>query len=63
VEVDWLRRTSDSEVYRELMAPDVEIDMSRRVFNPEVFHGLEGMARLRGEIREVRPSGRSATVG
>jgi uncharacterized protein len=52
-EIDWLRRPSDSEVYRELMAPDVEIDMSRRVFNPEVFRGLEGMARLREEIREV----------
>ncbi len=37
----------------DLLAPDFEIDMSRRVFNPAVYRGLEGLARLNNEIRDV----------
>jgi uncharacterized protein len=36
-----------------LLAPDVEIDMSRRVFNPAVYRGIDGLARLNDEIRDV----------
>ena len=37
----------------DLVAPDFEIDMSRRVFNPAVYHGIDGLARLEDEIRDV----------
>jgi ketosteroid isomerase-like protein len=37
----------------DLVTDDAEIDMSRRVFNPEVYRGLDGMRRLLGEVREV----------
>ena len=36
-----------------LLAPDFEIDMSRRVFNPDVYRGIDGLARLDDEIRDV----------
>ena len=36
-----------------LFASDVEIDMSRRVFNPDVYEGREGLRRLGREIAEV----------
>jgi ketosteroid isomerase-like protein len=38
---------------RDLVTDDAEIDMSRRVFNPQVYRGLDGMRRLLGEVREV----------
>ena len=38
---------------RDLVTDDAEIDMSARVFNPEVYRGLDGMRRLLGEVREV----------
>jgi ketosteroid isomerase-like protein len=37
----------------DLVAPDIEIDLSRRVFNPETYHGLDGWARLTDELQEV----------
>ena len=37
----------------DLVAPDAEIDMSRRVFNPAIFRGREGWTRLNDELREV----------
>jgi ketosteroid isomerase-like protein len=37
----------------DLVAPDVEIDMSHRVFNPESYRGIEGWARLNDELCEV----------
>src|SRR4051812_29121238 len=37
----------------ERFAPDVRIDMSRRVFNPDVYEGHAGLRRLGAEIREV----------
>jgi hypothetical protein len=36
-----------------LIAPDFEIDMSRRVFNPAVYSGIDGLLRLNNEIRDV----------
>jgi ketosteroid isomerase-like protein len=39
--------------HTDLLAPDFEIDMSRRVFNPAVYRGIDGLARLEGEIRDV----------
>src|ERR1700752_991289 len=38
---------------RDLLPADVEIDMSRRVFNPAVYHGIAGLRRLNDEIRDV----------
>jgi ketosteroid isomerase-like protein len=37
----------------DLIAPDAEIDMSRRVFNPAIFRGRDGWTRLNDELREV----------
>src|SRR5262249_56970127 len=37
----------------EVFARDVEIDMTRRVFNPDTYRGHEGLQRLGREIREV----------
>ena len=37
----------------ELFAPDVRIDMSRRVFNPDAYEGHAGLLRLTREVREV----------
>src|ERR1700682_3685957 len=34
-------------------APDVEIDMSRRTFNPDVYVGHAGLRRLGREVRDV----------
>lgn len=36
-----------------LVATDAQIDMSRRVFNPDVYRGQAGLRRLLEEIREV----------
>jgi ketosteroid isomerase-like protein len=36
-----------------LVATDAQIDMSRRVFNPDVYQGRAGLLRLLEEIREV----------
>jgi ketosteroid isomerase-like protein len=37
----------------ELIAPDIHIDMTRRVFNPGTYDGHEGLRRLGREIRDV----------
>jgi ketosteroid isomerase-like protein len=37
----------------ERFAPDVVVDMSRRVFNPDVYEGHEGLRRLGREVNEV----------
>jgi len=38
---------------RELIAEDVHIDMSRRVFNPDTYDGHEGLIRLGRETQAV----------
>jgi ketosteroid isomerase-like protein len=37
----------------ELFAPDVVIDMTRRVFNPDTYEGHAGLRRLGKEVGEV----------
>jgi len=37
----------------DLMAPDVEFDLSRRVFNPETYRGYDGWLRLTAQMSEV----------
>jgi ketosteroid isomerase-like protein len=37
----------------DLVAPDMEIDLSRRVFNPETYRGFDGWLRLNDQLREV----------
>jgi hypothetical protein len=48
-----VRESGEPPLHSELIAPDAEIDMSRRVFNPASYHGIDGWARLNDEIREV----------
>jgi ketosteroid isomerase-like protein len=47
------RESGEPLTHTDLLAPDFEIDMSRRVFNPAVYRGLDGLARLNDEIRDV----------
>jgi ketosteroid isomerase-like protein len=51
----WERARENGEPppHTNLLAPDFEIDMSRRVFNPAVYRGIDGLARLNEEIRDV----------
>jgi ketosteroid isomerase-like protein len=37
----------------DLITPDLEIDLSRRVFNSETYRGLDGLVRLNEQLREV----------
>src|ERR1700716_3351805 len=37
----------------DLFAPTVEIDMSRRTFNPDIYRGHDGLRRLSREVRDV----------
>lgn len=50
---DRLGESGEDPSPSELIAPDAEIDMSRRVFNPARYHGIDGWGRLIAEIREV----------
>ena len=47
------RESGEPPTRADLLAPDFEIDMSRRVFNPAVYHGIAGLRRLNDEIRDV----------
>jgi ketosteroid isomerase-like protein len=47
------RESGEPPTHNDLVAPDFEVDMSRRVFNPAVYRGIEGLARLDEEIRDV----------
>lgn len=47
------RESGEHPKQSDLIAPDFEIDMSRRVFNPAVYRGIDGAARLTDEIRDV----------
>jgi ketosteroid isomerase-like protein len=55
--MDLLNRAgADPEAGRELvelMASDVRIDMSRRIFNPHVYEGHAGLRQLGREVGEV----------
>jgi ketosteroid isomerase-like protein len=55
--VDVVRAVYDSfgepEVRYDLLDPEIELDFSRRVFNPAVYHGHEGVDKLREDVAEV----------
>jgi ketosteroid isomerase-like protein len=47
---------TDGEAMRklyDLIDPDVRIDMSRRVFNPDVYEGHDGVRRLGRDVADV----------
>jgi ketosteroid isomerase-like protein len=46
-------RPADAEALLDRFATDVRIDMSRRVFNPDVYEGHDGLRRLGAEVQEV----------
>src|ERR1700686_3363623 len=50
---DRARESGEPLTHTDLLAPDFEIDMSRRVFNPAVYRGIGGVARLNDESRDV----------
>jgi ketosteroid isomerase-like protein len=39
--------------FEELLDPDVRLDLSARVFNPEVYEGYEGVLRWRRDVADV----------
>jgi ketosteroid isomerase-like protein len=43
----------DWSLAREVLAPDIEIDLSRNVFNPVTDRGYEGIERLVGMVDDV----------
>ena len=47
------RESGEPVAHTNLLAPDFEIDLSRRVFNPAVYRGIDGLARLNDEISDV----------
>jgi ketosteroid isomerase-like protein len=47
----WNRQ--DLEAVRECFPPDLEIDASDRVLNPDIYQGVEGFMRMRSEIGEA----------
>ena len=49
---DALNR-GDAERLAALCAPDFRLDMSDRVFNPEVYVGHDGIRRFMAEVHEV----------
>jgi len=54
--MDLMNSATTGEAVRELydkFDPDVRIDMTRRVFNPDVYEGHDGLRRLGSEVREV----------
>lgn len=60
--VDLVRRSLEftngpddvtDEQLAEVFAPDVEMDLSVRVFNPKVYEGYAGLREFRADAREV----------
>ena len=49
---DALNR-GDADALAALCAPDFRLDMSDRVFNPEVYSGHDGIRRFVAEVHEV----------
>ena len=49
---DALNR-GDAKALAALCAPDFRLDMSDRVFNPEVYSGHEGIRRFVADVHEV----------
>jgi ketosteroid isomerase-like protein len=51
--MDFAARGDQSPRLLNLTAPEVQIDMSRRIFNPEVYEGHAGLHRLVRDVQEV----------
>jgi ketosteroid isomerase-like protein len=49
---EWLADRAEVQL-REVADPEVQLDLSRRVLNPAVFEGYEGLRRSAAEVREV----------
>src|SRR3954447_8011480 len=47
------RATKTTDRLADLFAADVIVDMSRRVFNPDIYEGLDGLRRLGREMQTV----------
>jgi ketosteroid isomerase-like protein len=47
------RETIPEDELAELLAPDIVVDMSARVFNPAVYEGYDGLHQYRVDLREV----------
>jgi ketosteroid isomerase-like protein len=45
--------------FEELIDPSVRLDLSERVFNPQVYEGYDGIMGWRGDVGEVWESYRS----
>lgn len=37
----------------ELVDPDIELDLSRNIFNPDIYHGHAGIERWRDAVEDV----------
>jgi ketosteroid isomerase-like protein len=51
--MDFAVRGDQSPRLLDLTAPEVQIDMSRRIFNPEVYEGHAGLHRLVRDVQDV----------
>jgi ketosteroid isomerase-like protein len=47
----WNR--NDWKAMKELLSPDIEIDATDRVLNPDSYRGMDGFRRMTDEIAEV----------
>src|SRR4029453_4429746 len=43
----------DVEEVLELLDPDIELDLSRNIFNPDIYHGHAGIERWRNAVDDV----------
>jgi ketosteroid isomerase-like protein len=58
---DEALRDPDDAIY-EVLHPDIEWDVSRRTFDPAVYHGYAGLREFVARLREVWESGRIEPV-
>jgi hypothetical protein len=55
--VDLVKRTGGGEPEQrplDLLAPEVKVDLSRRIFNPDIYEGHAELPRFRREREQVR---------
>jgi ketosteroid isomerase-like protein len=50
--VELFNRRDVAEVL-ELLDPDIELDLSRNIFNPDIYHGHDGIERWRNAVEDV----------
>jgi ketosteroid isomerase-like protein len=55
-----LWRDRDWSAVPEVLDPEFELDLSRNVFNPNVYHGRGGLERYVGEVDDVWDDFRAA---